>query len=346
MPFTFPALPELLYRLFRLRRMIALAVLVPFLAFTIVGLISGGASLGGTVFLLVFLLLFLGGHLAVFPNAYEETLAISLYLTAFALLSPIIGGYVLGWVFLFALAVWFLFSVPGRILNWQTGTEPRPMVLSSRIRVAADAGKVREWFPLRPGKSRGHFRCGEAGQDGIFPVWYEAPSVDIFAGLNVPETPEYESIEDFHDAIGLDKDDPAHAVNKMLHEEQVASAPDADAPTLWAVIEKTKPDYQKTRLMTKEADGSWKTESVVEHAFKALKRGGVVVTETDTNDAFPRGMAFTMWLNDFQADGLVYLRDLLLKTETHALRGTHRWSLMTLLGRWFAARQIAKYSEA
>ena len=345
MPFTFPSLQEALYRLYRLRRLIALAAVLPFLGFALAALIGGGLSLGWLAFLLVFTLLVTGGHAALFPNAYEETLAISLYLTAFALLAPIIGGFFLGWVVLLALAAWALFSIPGRILAWQTGTEPRPMSLTARIRVEAEAAKARGWFPLIPGRSRGHFRCGEAGEDGIFPVWYDVPSVDIFEGLDQPGVPDYESIADFHDAIGRDRDDPVQEIRRAIAEENFPLS-DPDAATLWARIETSTSDYQKTRLMTKEPNGTWKTESVVEHRFKPLKRGGVVVTETDTNEAFPRAMAFTLWLNDFQADGLVFLRDLLLKHETLALRGAHRWSVMALVGRWFATRQIAKHSEA
>ena len=52
-----------------------------------------------------------------------------------------------------------------------------------------------------------------------------------------------------------------------------------------------------------------------------------------------------MWLMDFQMDGLVYLRDLILDQDTKALRETHRWSMLTLIGRWFAARNFRNLSE-
>ena len=37
-------------------------------------------------------------------------------------------------------------------------------------------------------------------------------------------------------------------------------------------------------------------------------------------------MTFTMWLNDFHLDGLIYLRELLEGDTPRALRSAHRWS--------------------
>ena len=69
------------------------------------------------------------------------------------------------------------------------------------------------------------------------------------------------------------------------------------------------------------------------------------MTETETPDSYPLGQTVSLWMNDFQTDGLVYLRDIIEKRETLALKAAHRWSLLTIAGRWVAGRMMGRVSD-
>lgn len=348
MTFSLPALPDVLFRLWRLRRLIAFAVMPPLVAFAMMGLIGWNGVSGSPVGLAIVgvsLLAIIGSHAAVFPNAQEETLTISLVLAVFALFLATMGGSVLGWILFLGFAFWMMLTGPGRLLALQAGSVPHKPSLTARIRVEGSLEAARRWFPLRPGVERGQYRCGTVGEDGAFPVWYDMPMVDMFADLDLPETPEMEEREAFHREVALDEtDEEAFAMNKALQDEYLAVALDPDAPSFWAQIEADEPEYQRTRLFTRDRSGVASEISVVEHRFRAA-RTGCVVTETDTPESFPIGQTFGMWLSDFQMDGLAYLRDLLQDRETLALKVTHRWSIMMLLARWFIARRLRRASE-
>ncbi|MCG6884710.1 MAG: hypothetical protein LJE62_13245 [Silicimonas sp.] len=351
MPFEYPSLDVILYRAWRLRRLIAFAAAIPFVIFAFLGLVGLNGLAGSTTGLIALTLVHLAliaGHAIVFPNAQEETLAIAFLLSAFGIVMAIIPSAVLGLLICLGLGIWGMMWGQAKIPFWQSATKPHHPVLKGRIRVRAEPEAVRAWYPLRPDSERGHFRCGPVGKDGAFPVWYGMPLPDIFSDVEKPEVPEFESNEEFLEAIGLDEDDPAYEINKMLREEGLVDAPsafDPEQPNFWARIETDEPDLQVTRLMEAKPGGGYETQSVVEHRFKR-KRNSVIVTETDTPESYPWGMSFMMWLNDFHMDGLIYLRQLIEQTPVTALRGAHRWSLLTLAGRWFMVRQMGRADAA
>ena len=244
-------------------------------------------------------------------------------LAAFAVFAPTLGGSVLGWLAFIVFMFWLLLCGPGKFLTWQAATKHHHPTMTSRIKVAASLEEARQWFPLRPDQARGQYRCGPCDADGVFPVWYSPPECDIFKGLEIPEPDGFERAKEVLDEIGKSTEND---------------------PSFWAITEVDTPDFQKTRIFVTGDHAEQETLSIVEHRFEPVK-GGCVVTEKDTPDSYPWGLSFSMWLTDFQTDGLVYLRDLILKQDTKALKETHRWSLLTLTGRWFAARQIRNVSE-
>ena len=349
MPFDLPNLSEALYRAMRLRRLISCAILFPLLIVALLGLVglSGvGGSLLGLFFVALIFTIFIGGHAVVFPNANEETLSISLVLTVFSLNTAIFGGSVLAWIVFIVFTVWAMMWGQNSILGLISQSGSRKMTTKARIKVDAETEAAREWFPLAPDRERAQFRCGPPDTDGIFPVHYDFNMADIFEDLNLVCTTEQSHVQEIEEVEDLRTDDPAYDVKMALRRETSDQGQPGDAPpSFWAVIEADEQDYQKTRILTKDMAGAWVTESVVEHHFKA-KKNGCVVIEAETAENFPIGQAITMWLSDFQADGLAYLRDLLVQQPSLSLRQTHRWSLLLLAGKWFAQRTLREAPEA
>ena len=350
MPFTLPTLPEALYRLSRLWRLIGCAALFPLILVAFLGLIgfSGiGASIAGLIGLAIVLAALFAGHAVLFPNAFEETLALSLVVTMFILVSGFAGGSILAWLFFLGFTVWMMMWGQNKISDVLSRTKPRQVTLTAKVRVPTDMDAAREWFPFAPESERGQFRFGAPDSEGVFPVWYDAPDTDMFAGLSMPEMPEFDSTEAFFEAVDLQPDDPAYEINMALRKEAEEAGlmpSSADAPDFWAVIDVDDEDHQSTRYLSKADDGTWQTDATVDHWFKPTK-SGCYVTETETPSGYPWGQWLAIRLQDFQRDGLIHRRDLLLKKDTLALRGAHRWSLLLLTGRWFMQRQL-KQAEA
>ena len=348
MPFEFPAFSDITYRVWRLRRLIGVTTLLPLVIFALTGLFGFNAlagSTGGLALIGLVILSIIAAHTSIFPNAYEETLSISLVLAALALFLPAFGGSIFGWVIFIVFAIWLFMSGQTRISMWQMATKPHKPIIKAKVRTPAKIEAARSWFPLRPEMERGQYRCGPADADGVFPVWYDMPTVDVFEGINLPEQPEYATAEEYCAALGIEPADPEY--DEIVAEWGAEEEPDAGEShaSFWARIDEDSPECQRTEVLQRDGANSWTVETIVEHHFKPLKNG-CIVTEIETPTAFPWGSSLTMWLNDFQKDGLVYLSDLLAEKDSKALKVTHRWSLLMLIGRWFMARQVNRMTEA
>ncbi|MBD3676891.1 MAG: hypothetical protein HUJ27_00630 [Rhodobacteraceae bacterium] len=307
MRFTWPGLRDITYRLWRLRRLIAVCTALPLLVFGLMGqtglseIASDGRGLIITTAVLFFLV---SAHAVIFPNSNQETVAISLLLAVFALVAPIISGSGLGWLIFVIFALWVLWSGQRRILSWQSSTRNHRPVFKARVRTGRPIEEARAWFPLRPGHVRGAYTCGEADAEGRFPVWYELGQANWMEalGITLPDLPG-------------EPDEAAFADLAMRGD-----------PAFYAKIEEDGPDYQRTRIL----EGEDEVASVVEHRFKA-RGNGCAVTESETAMSFPWGQSLFMWLADFQQDILCLHRDLLEGRQPVALREAHRHSLFTIL---------------
>ncbi len=313
MTFPFPGLRDAAYRLWRLKRLIAFCLIPTFLALVITGLPGVGvvSSFAGLAYALAIVAALVALHVVMFPNAYSETMALSLVVGAGFLLAPLFGGSAFLWFLFGIFAIWVWMSGQIRILMWSGATKPHQPEFRSSVRTSADIETARNWFPLRPGLERGAYRCGAANADGVFAVWHD------------PGTP------DFQEVLGID-------VSADLAEVDQPDNP----PTFHAVIDEEGDDFQRTRLLEGDRPDS-PVQAVVETRFKA-RRAGCVVTECETPTAFPWGQSLTLWLNDFAKDGLVQSRDLLEGRETLALRAAHQGSLLQLFGGWFMWRMMKR----
>jgi len=344
MPFAFPTLDEILYRAWRLRRLIAFCSAIPFVILALLGLVglNGLAgSVGGLIALAIVHTALIAAHAILYPNAAEETFALSVTLSVFALIMALIPSTLFGFLLCLAFAGWAMVWGQAMVPDVQTKTEPHDPETTARIKVSAKPETVRAWFPLRPESERGQFKCGPRDGSGAFPVWFDlaAVSVDVFSGLAPEEEDVMERVKSKLEGGGFGSD------RETSRQAQTTSQLPQEEPSFWARIEIDEPDFQRTRLFFRDTSGQEEESSVVEHRFKATKKG-VVVTEIDTTLNYPKGLSFGAWLTDFQLDGLFHVRELLENTPPKSLRSAHRWSLLTLAARWFTARQMDRAGAA
>lgn len=352
MPFAFPSLEEILYRAWRLRRLIAFCSAIPFVILALLGLVGLNGLAGsvpGLIALAVVHTALIAAHAILFPNAAEETFALSVTLAVFALIMAIVPSVLLGVLLCLAFAGWAMVWGQAKVPDIQSKTELHDPETTARIKVSAKPEAARAWFPLRPDSERGQFKCGPRDKSGAFPVWFDlaAVSVDVFSGLAPAEADVMDRVkskldqgtrtpEDYGRAQAADDDDSRFEAHVPTGQ---------DDPSFWARIEIDEPDFQRTRLFFRSPTGKEEESSVVEHRFKKA-RNGVVVTEIDTTLNYPKGLSLGMWLTDFQLDGLIHSRELLENSQALSLRAAHRWSLLTLAGRWFAHRQMDRAGAA
>lgn len=163
------------YRLWRLRRLIAVAALLPLPGILFAGLFGFGLTYGGGGGILWFLWILAVFALAVrFPNGWIDLFALGLPLAAIIFLSPIarlfgigpFSGTLLGLVTMAAGWFWINGKLPAMLDDIPMGTQKNTF----RARVALPAKTLREALFLRPGARCGLHACGAAGADGIFQV--------------------------------------------------------------------------------------------------------------------------------------------------------------------------------
>lgn len=314
MQFIWPTPRAVFYRLNRLRRLIAVCVVAPLVIFALTGALGFGwvGSVGGLTLAAILITVVIASHAVLFPNSSQETLVLSLLLSFLGLFGPFFG--VFGWVFF--LIIGFIFFMYGQnaILGRQMASAPRDATFQSKIKTNASLEEARAWFPLRPDSARAHDRSGPLSEQGLFPVWYEPPTLNFFDEYDIPMPGDI---------------------------DQSAESGEITAPetaTYFAQIEIDEKNQQRTGIFETN-DIKSIPKVLIEHHFKPLK-SGVEVIEVENALGTPWAQAAAIWLTDFAKDGLVFHRDILEGRETLALRTVHKESLLTLLGKRFMKRMM------
>lgn len=301
--FRWPAPADIVYRLWRLKRLIAVGTALPLIVFA---LWSALGLYGGSFWLTAgLLLLIVAAHAVMFPNASQETTTVAIALTAFALLKPLIGWSFFGWVFFLIFAVCIVLFGQGRVLAWQAHSRSHKPSFLARVKTSASVDEARNWFPMQPGLDRFPYRCGEPDDSGRFAVYYQPTVADPLGLLS----------EDVTEEIDITECDPSFYAE---------------------TVERTDTS-QHTEIFDRV--GAANPQSVVVHQFTP-KGSGCVVAETDAPDSYPIGQSAFLWLTDFQTDGLVLARDQLEQKESRALRQAHSACLLSLTGAWFMRRMM------
>ncbi len=342
MPFSWPTLAEITYRAWRLKRLIAVCAVLPLIFFAFMALIGfgslGTASVGLIPIGLVCVAL-IAGHAVLFPNANQETVALSLTLTLLALVAPIMSGSIFGWFLFLIFAFWMQYAGQFKILEWQTSTKPQSVTFSSTVKTSASLEEARHWFPLRPESERGQFKCGPADETGLFPVWFDSGNLDWLEAVGIDDLPSCD-VPGFGKSSAELADKEREELRQVLGDEAFV---DFSAASFYARIEADEPTLQRTQILVDGMGKEPDIQSVVEHTFQPGKTG-CTVREVDQAGQFPWAQGMFMWLADFQADGLVYLRDLLEKRESVSLRAAHKLGLLPMFSGWIMKRFLLRGS--
>lgn len=166
---------DVLYRLWRLRRLILVTVLLPLPGILLAGLFGFGLTLSGGGGAVLVLWTMATVALALwFPNGWTDNLTLALTLAGMTILSPIapilgidgVLGVIIG--FLVLCAGWLALSMT--LPEWLDGKSLGRIKQTFRRTVAADPEALRDALFLRPKARCGLYDCGPATKDGIFDV--------------------------------------------------------------------------------------------------------------------------------------------------------------------------------
>ena len=276
----------LFYRLYRLRRLILVAALPPALAAGAVAAVKGPAAL-------VLLVPAVGvplAHALRYPNAWTETLAVSLAMSVLLPLAGTIGGAVglpglaLRLAGLGALGVVLFLLASRAVPALLRRGRARRITAHARRRTALPLDAAREAVTLHPGREDGKVSCGQADADGTFPVTIRhrmpALAVGEEAGFDV-----------LLYAQVLESTDTVHEVMS------VEAGPVAPTPGPGG------PDAQGGERADAQDDEPAPEVCFVRHVFTPGARG-TLVEVAETGAEMTPFLAFGFWLQDGMADRL------------------------------------------
>lgn len=269
----------MLYRFYRLRRLIALSLVLPILAVLAVAAFKGPAS-----FILLTLAIGLPlAHVLRYPNAWTETLTVSL-LTAILLalagtIGPDIGllGLGLRLLGLALLGAVLFFVLNGPVTALLMSGPVVEMNARARRRTRLSPAEAKAGITLYPGRKDAKVDCGEPDEDGAFPVTIHHKMPALCGPEETLDVLVYAQIVESGD---------------MVHEVMSVDAGPLD-DELTAPDETGEPADEETPPAI----------TVTRHVFTPTKRG-TLVDVTEKGGALTRGQALGFWLQDYFADHL------------------------------------------
>lgn len=301
-----PDIRTLAYRLWRLRRLIAVSALLPLPGLLFAELWGVGLTFGGGGGILWLFWIAASIALAVrFPNGWVDQLALGLAVLAIILVSPVarhlgvgpVGGLLLGPLLLATGWVWLNAVLPPMLDGVAMGTRTQRFV----ARVRMPAKDLRDTLFLRPGARCGLHACGPADADGIFEV----------RALGHP------TLDD-----GL--------------------APAEGETGFFARVVERDETTQTTRFMLDRKKGS--TGTTLQQITPA--RTGALYVSEELHDDLSAFAVLGFWLNDVEADRFTATLDFARGLAPRALKHAPRDSLLTWLGRRVAERMAGGAGDA
>lgn len=313
MPFEWPTAEQMMYRAMRLRRLIALAVMIPVVVMLGVALLDPAvlsperatiASLAVAVLVV--------GHVMLFPNVTLETISLSLSVTVLVLVMPSIKA-VAQWapaehvnaalVILVAFAVaamGVVMAVLQVVLNALAYAGPAIRFrLMTRASLPCSARVAHRQCTLQPDSRRGRVLTGSVDENGFFDVAVASSHVAD------PENPEKPMIVKV-DAKILSATQTQHDVMIVLPDGSVTVTSVTFTPT----------------------------------------HDGCEVSVMDMPGDFTFGMHAMFWLTDQQADNLTEMTDVIFGQGDRANGLAHGVSLLSVAGTLLSPRQpVANRAE-
>ena len=279
------SLDVLVYRIFRLWKVIVLGVVFP-LATVWTASIHNGSDYPVLMTLAV---LIPGFHAIRYPGMWQETLIVSLILSLCLWLATMIEpglttGEMVWRVFWLIVMAFVLFLGAITPVSMLTIIGPKQVLTARAVqRSRLDADSLRAALPLFPGKVGPRINCGPADEEGRFSVTIEPCPVET---VNYEIQPEYGYVDD---------DDPG----LETVENENASC------TFHAVVHDSGPGHHE--IFTYFDPGEI---GVQRHTFKPLKGRGTEVTVEETGHRLPVVQIFGFWLIGYMADHLTHELDM------------------------------------
>ncbi|WP_108815841.1 hypothetical protein [Loktanella sp. Alg231-35] len=299
MPFEWPTADEMMYRVARLRRLVALAVMVPvivlFVAASIdpISLPADRATLAAVAMAVLVV-----GHIALFPNVTLETISLSLSVSFLVISVPWIKA-VAQWapaehasaalviLIVFAVALTGVVMAILQIgLNALVYAGPALRLrLKTTLFVPCSPTVAHRQCAMQPQTRRGRVLTGQADEDGFFDVAVVAPH------HSDPEQPDHPLI--------------VKLVAKVLE---------------------STPEHHDVMMVLQNG-----SVTVTSQRFTAVD-GGCQIAVSDMPGDFTLGMHAMFWLTDQQADNLTETTDVIIGQEARANGLAHGVSLLSVAG--------------
>lgn len=299
MPFAWPTVDQIYYRVMRLRRLIAIAVALPMIGLlTVAWLDPAVLPAAHATVAAIGIALLVAGHVVLFPNVTLETVALSLSAATLVTFMPVIKSVSL-WapadhatsvfilLMIFAVAatgvIMALFQIilgavvyAGPSLRW---------TLKTTLQVPCSPQVARQQFALQPNTRRGRILTGPADTNGFFEVAVAAAGVPDANGASTAELVKV-------DARILNTSEARHDVMMVLRNGSVTV---------------TSQEFRQTP-------------------------DGCEVHVTDLPGDFTAGMHGLFWLTDQQADNLTETADKISGQVARANGLAHNVSLLSIAG--------------
>jgi hypothetical protein len=306
MPFDWPTPEQMIYRINRLRRVIAVAVALPVIVILGMALLDPSVLFAerATLATLAVTALIVG-HVVLFPNVTLETIGLSVSVTALIISVPWIKA-VAHWApaehvpAAFVILIAFAVAATGALMALVQITLSAlvyagpavKMRLKTSLTIPCSAEVAHRQFALKPQTRRGRVLTGPADEDGFFDVAVATPHVAD------PENPDQPFVVRI-DAKVLASTPARHDVMMALRNGSVTV---------------TSQEFTKTEA-------------------------GCRVDVADLPGDFTLGMHLMFWLTDQQADNLTEMADVIIGEGDRANGLAHGVSLLSVAGLLLSPRE-------
>ncbi len=247
-------------------------------------------------------------HVLRYPNVWAGTMVVSLVLSILLAIVPALAWdlsalgllWRLTWLAFLFVALFLLLVAPIMML---TSVGPQRLMTASATRCShLDPETLGKAITLAPGHQTSRITCGEADDDGRFPVSVIVAEMQTCA-YEIGQCDSAEAADELLRELGHDVDGEVGEAEEGETEALI----DADGMLrheYYAVVRSTEADHHEvfTFESTDEAGGF---EIVaVRHEFQPLASGGTRVTITESGGKLAYGDAFGFWLAGFLDDHL------------------------------------------
>lgn len=304
---------DILYRLWRLRRLIAVAIVLPlpFLAFA---MFLGAAV--GTWMIPIWVVMVLA-HAVVFPHAWSELIALGLSFSVAFVFAPLWALLGLGWILGYPAAVVLIFftwmALSTRLFQLEAFSSP-VATLRFKARVPLDLEATRAAFFLRPDAVVGHYQCGPADDGGVFEV-----------------TP-------------LDMPTVAPMVNESLLEEEDCEVETPEPFSFLAKVTAASDTRQETIIIADFSQDDPEVQSTVQE-LKPTRRG-TIYEKRETGTGMGLFSALGFWLGDVETDYFVDTVDRATGAKPRSIRSASPETPFTMIARRMVARRAGPITDA